>query len=215
MAEGSQQAEYTFDLSGGLLCLDFVNTVSGRPRARPTERLNTHRDLVSWARQARVSPDGALARLSREAERRPRDAAKALEEARGIREAMFRIFAARLERRAPEAADLDVFNAALGRALAHQRVAGTEDGFAWAWADDDGALDRVVWPVVRSAAELMTSPDLRRLRRCAGATCDWLFIDRSRNHTRRWCDMDSCGNRAKAQRYYKRHRAAQATEPSG
>src|SRR6516225_11295678 len=125
MAEGSQQAEYTFDLSGGLLCLDFVNTVSGRPRVRPTERLNTHRDLVSWARQARVFPDGALARLSREAERRPRDAANALEEARGIREAMFRIFAARLERRAPEAADLDVFNAALGRALAHQRVAGT------------------------------------------------------------------------------------------
>ena len=110
-----------------------------------------------------------------------------------------------MEARPPERADLDLFNAALAEALAHQRIAKTPDGFAWDWSDADGALRGIVRPVLRSAADLMTSADLRRVRRCAGATCDWLFMDRSRNRTRRWCDMESCGNRAKPQRYYKRH----------
>lgn len=204
--EAFDQAEHAFDFSGGVLCLDFVNTVSGS-RVHPAERLRSHRDLLSWARQARVLAEGEIRRLSDEAERRPGDAAKMLGEALRLREALFRIFAARVDLRAPDPADLAFANASLSRTLVHQRIVKTPEGFAWAWADDAGALDRVVWPVIRSAADLLTSPDLRHVRRCAGTTCDWLFIDRSRNHTRRWCDMESCGNRAKARRYYERHRA--------
>jgi len=213
VTETSDRAEYTFDLSGGLLCLDFVNTVSGS-RARPTERLHSHRDLLSWARQARVVAEDEIGRLAREAQRRPGDAARALDDALGLREALFRIFTARIELRANDRADLHLLNAWLSRALAHQRIAETPDGFAWTWDDHGGALERIVWPVIRSAADLLTSPDLRRVRRCAGPTCDWLFMDTSRNHTRRWCDMDSCGNRAKARRYYERHRAHANTPES-
>ncbi len=49
-------------------------------------------------------------------------------------------------------------------------------------------------------------PERDRVRRCGGANCDWLFMHNSRNHSRRWCDMGSCGNRAKARRYYARHK---------
>jgi predicted RNA-binding Zn ribbon-like protein len=64
----------------------------------------------------------------------------------------------------------------------------------------------MLWPVARSAAELLSSESVDRVRECASSTCTWLFIDDSRNRRRRWCDMASCGNRAKARRYYERHR---------
>jgi len=199
--------KYTFDLTGGRLCLDFVNTVSGS-RARPTERLHGYEDLVAWAGQAKALGEDDADRLSAEAQHRPRDAAAALADALRLREALFRILAARVDLRTPESADMELVNGALSKALVHQRVVRTPGGFAWGWADDARRLDRILWPVVRSAADLLTSPDLSRVRRCAGANCDWLFMDMSRNQTRRWCNMQECGNRAKAKRYYQRHRAA-------
>ncbi|HLJ61609.1 MAG TPA: ABATE domain-containing protein [bacterium] len=205
--EARQSQEYVFDLSGGSLCLNFVDTVSGS-RARPTERLRSYEDLVSWGRQSGAITYDVADRLAQAAERRPRDAGGVLAEALRLREALFRIFSASVEDlRAPERVDVELLNSALSEALQHHRIVKTPEGFAWAWADDRDALERIVWPVVHSAADLLTSPDLRRVRRCAGADCDWLFMDLSRNRTRRWCDMKGCGNRAKARRYYERHRA--------
>ena len=77
----------------------------------------------------------------------------------------------------------------------------------WAWNDSD-APTSPLWPVLRSAADLLTSDELRLLRECAAETCTWLFLDRSRNHSRRWCAMQVCGHRAKARRHYRRKRAA-------
>jgi len=215
--ESEAGREYTFDLTGGRLCLDFVNTVNGS-RARPTERLRAYDDLASWGRQAKAFGEHDARRLFAQAQRRPRDAAAALAEALRLREALFRILAARVDLRAPDPPDMELVNGVLSKALVHQRVVKTPGGFAWGWADDAGRLDRVLWPVVRSAADLLTSPDLSRVRRCAGANCDWLFMDMSRNQTRRWCNMQECGNRAKAKRYYQRHRArpgAPAAGPAG
>lgn len=212
MADTWQAKPYVFDLSGGRLCLDFTNTVSGS-RARPTERLRSYDDLVSWGRQAGAVSDSAAAQLAHVSQHRPRDAAKSLEEAARLREVLFRIFSATAALRAADPADLETLNAALSACLGRQRLLRTAEGFAWGWADDADALDRIVWPVLRSAADLLTSPELRRVRHCAGADCDWLFMDMSRNRTRRWCDMKGCGNRAKARRYYERHRAH--AEPGG
>lgn len=201
-----KEKEYVFDLSGGRLCLDFINTVSGS-RAHPTERLNSYPDLVSWSRQAGALGDREAQHLAQAAARRPDDAARTLREAVGFREALFRVFAAVVGLRPPDPDDLAALNAMLPRALAQQRIERKAGGFVWGWTDDGEALDRMLWPVARSAADLLVSPDLKRVRRCAGANCDWLFIDMSRNGSRRWCDMSGCGNRAKARRYYERHRA--------
>ncbi len=209
MASGDG-TEYVFELSGGRLCLDYVNTLSGS-RAHPTERLNSYRDLVSWGRQAGALGDREAQQLAQAAQRRPEEAARTLAEAVRFREALFRLFAAVASLRAPDQGDMAALNAMLGRALARQRIERRAGGFVWGWIEDGEALERVLWPVARSAADLLVSPDLKRVRQCAGADCDWLFMDMSRNRSRRWCDMKGCGNRAKARRYYERHRAKAPT----
>ncbi len=80
-------------------------------------------------------------------------------------------------------------------------------GFIWDWQDDpEPALDRVLWPIIRSAAQLLIADELSRLKLCDADDCGWLFVDGSRNRSRRWCDMSDCGNRAKARRYRERQR---------
>ena len=99
-------------------------------------------------------------------------------------------------------------------ALARQRVTLTEDGYRWGWLDDEAALDRMLWPVLRSTADLLTSPDLASVRHCASESCDWLFMDMSRGQRRQWCDMRTCGNRAKARRHYERKKRGERSAPT-
>jgi predicted RNA-binding Zn ribbon-like protein len=195
--------EPAFDLSGGHAALDFANTISRRGHAQAHERLHSYGDLVAWARQAGVVTDAEAARLLHEGLRRPPDAAAGLERALGVRELVYRLFSAVAAGRSLLAADLDTFNTVLGDTLASARVLPTQDGLTWGWADDPHRLDRILWPVVRSAAELLTSEARRAVRECAADDCTWLFLDRSRNQSRRWCDMRVCGNRAKARRHYR------------
>lgn len=196
---------WVFDFSGGQLSLDFANTVSGS-RARPTDRLVTYSDLLSWGRQAGVLTIRAGQRLGQAAGRRREDAAKTLADAVGFRETLFRLFAGVIHGQPPDSGDLAVLNAALSKAMARSRLVRTPGGLSWGWTEDPEALDQMLWPVARSAADLLVSPELQRIRKCAGTNCDWLFMDMSKNHSRRWCDMRECGNRAKARRYYERHR---------
>jgi predicted RNA-binding Zn ribbon-like protein len=202
--------EYVFDLSGGRLCLDFANTVGNRNGQRPSEHLNRYCDLVGWGRQAGLLPGDDAWELLREGAGRPAEAENVLVRARALREALYTIFSARAAGRTAPAADLAQLNAALPEALARLHVAPAGHGFVWHWRAEPADLDRMLWPVLRSAAELLTSDDLPLLRLCASETCAWLFMDTSRNRTRRWCDMKVCGNRAKARRHYRRRRDAAA-----
>jgi predicted RNA-binding Zn ribbon-like protein len=197
---------YVFKFAGGRACLDFTNTLSRR-HADPTERLLAYRDLAAWGRQADMLNDDEARRLTRIAAHHPQDAARTLSEAVALREALYRIFSAVIDGSASAEADVVILNGALSRALDHLRVVSRPRGFTWAWEAGDH-LDRMLWPVLRSAADLLVSDDVHRVRRCAGETCAWLFLDASRNHSRRWCDMRHCGNRAKARRYYARKKAS-------
>jgi predicted RNA-binding Zn ribbon-like protein len=101
--------------------------------------------------------------------------------------------------------DLAVLNDVLSGALPYMVVTPTWDGFAWDWIDRPDDFDQILWPVARSVSELLTSPHLDRVRKCADDRgCGYLFLDKSKNRSRRWCSMGSCGNRAKAQRHYER-----------
>jgi len=135
-----------------------------------------------------------------------------LERAIALREAIYRIFSAISHGRPPQAADLATYNAELSGALAHSRIVSTAEGFAWDWRRAEDALDRMLWPVVRDAAGLLTSEKLDRIGECADDRCGWLFLDVSRNRSRRWCAMEDCGNRAKARRHYERKRAVRRRE---
>ncbi len=200
-----QSAEWTFVLSGGRLCLDFANTVSWR-LSHHIERLKTYQDLVVWSHQARVLTDREARDLTRKANRRPRGSARVLKEAIALREAIYRIFSMIADGHSPHFTDLAVLNNALAKALAHRRVVPVTNGFAWTWVRV-GALDRVLSPVAQSAADLLTSEELRDVHICAADDCGWIFVDTTRNHSRRWCTMEVCGNRAKLRRYYRRAKA--------
>jgi predicted RNA-binding Zn ribbon-like protein len=190
-------------LIGGRLCLDFVNTVD-EYGTHQEDKLGAYADLAWWGLHAGALAEADAAPLFALAAAEPARAAAVHARAVEMREALFRIFAAARSGDALDAAHLAVLNRELQGALARQRVMADGREFAFGW-DDAPALERVLWPVVRDAAELLVSGDLRRVGKCCGETCDWLYLDTSRNRSRRWCDMQSCGNRAKARRHY--HRA--------
>ena len=197
-----------FELSGGALCLDFANSWGDRRRPE-SDRLADYDALVAFAGEAGLLDRRQAARLSRRAREAPAAAARAYAAAHGLRDALYRLFSAQARGRRVDASDLAHVNGALHEALPHLRVARRGGAYAWDWAEDGGEpLQAPLRPIARSAAELLTSEDLGRVRECDGAACTWLFLDQSRNRSRRWCSMESCGNRAKARRHYHRQRTS-------
>lgn len=195
-----------FEFTGGHLALDYINTVGGRLRSQPRDDLREYSDLVRWAREAGILTEKEAMGLAHEGVLRPTEADEVLARARTVREAIYRIFGAVADGQAALSDDLGILNSALPDALGRMEIKSNDASFVWDWAADDRALDRLFWPVVRSAAVLLTSPEVRQVRQCAAPPCGWLFLDTSRNRSRRWCDMASCGNRAKARRHYQRSR---------
>ncbi len=189
------------------LCLDFSNTVDWRDGDQPEDFITSYRDLVYWGRRMGLLSEEGSRRLLEEAALHPADAAVALVRAIDLRETIYRAFSAIAQGARPREEDLATLNAALSASLARLRIVPSQDSYSWGWAASPSDLDQMLWPVVRSAGILLTSVLLGRVRKCAGDPCGWLFLDTSKNRSRRWCDMRSCGNRAKARRYYQRKRS--------
>jgi predicted RNA-binding Zn ribbon-like protein len=203
-------------LLGGALCLDFVNTAGWRGQPDTAGVLRDYEDLVVWAEHAGALDEKERRDFLRAAEAEPKKAAAAHRRAIALREAVYGIFsAAAAAHRAPEPDDVELLNEAVADAFRHLCLAPTASGFSWEWRGAEGALELPLWKVARSAADLLVSPELGRVRECAGEKCDWLFLDASRNRSRRWCDMAVCGNRAKAQRNYARRRGSAVAERAG
>jgi predicted RNA-binding Zn ribbon-like protein len=202
------KVSYRFELSGGSLSLDFANTVSGSRASQPKEHLKNYGDLISWARQAGIVSEERARTLSLLAEKKPEQAALVLGQARELREAIYRIWVATVRGSRPAPSNLTLVNRVLATALEHRRLLPVNNRLQLGWADEE-LLDSVLWPVVQATVELFTSPDAERVRICEAVLaneCDWLFLDLSRNRSRRWCSMKDCGNRAKARRHYQRKR---------
>lgn len=205
MHEDHEDADFepveAMDLSGGDVCLDFVNTAGGRESGDLRDKLGEYGDLVTWAERVGLVTEARGRSLRAVAERSPEEADAVLDRARALREATFRLFtrAGRTE------ADLDLLSDEAGRSAAERRLVAEPDGYAFTWPVSD-RLEQLLWPVALSAAELLTSEERVRVKECASDTCEWLFMDMSRNRSRRWCDMKSCGNRAKARRFSARQK---------
>ena len=192
------------------LCLSFTNTQKWHASAQPVEEITGYASLLAWAYGAGLVGDAQKQRLSAAAARHPNAAEATYRAAVELREAIYRIFTHLAHSRPPDDSDLELLNASLSAALAHARIVQVGDMFEWGWADGD-ELERIVWPIARSAGELLVSPWRARVGQCADDRgCGWLFIDTSKNHSRRWCDINDCGNRAKARRHYQRVRKQRA-----
>lgn len=206
---------------GGSLCLDFVNTVDAwvsapqekaRDKSLPDyfdmpvrEKIADYRDLTRWGLLAGAVSPSEAAGLTRYAAKHASAAVAAHHRALRLRRVLYRTFKAHLEGWEPDSDDLELLHRELAVARKHERLTHTPGGFQWAWDDSGDALDRILWPVARAAADLLTSPELARLRQCKGDECGWLFLDTSRNRSRQWCDMSDCGNLSKVRRFRERH----------
>lgn len=210
MAAVSMQIPAFDDLSGNWLCLDFTHTLTERYSPQLQELLNSYSDLVAWGLFEHLLTDEAAQQLLREAKNHPEEASAAQERALDLRETIYRVFYALSEGSSPEQADLALLNERLAEAMSHACLVADGGAFRWDWTMNEQAFERILWPVARSAADLLTSEKLHDVRACVAEDCKWLFLDTSKNHSRRWCDMQTCGNQAKARRHSSRKRDAVA-----
>jgi predicted RNA-binding Zn ribbon-like protein len=190
------------------LCLDFINTLEWRLRDHPQEKLKSYADLLNWACEINLIDALEAQALREKAGLFPAEAGRAVERALALREAAFAVLQAGMEGRPAPETELSRLNDFVASALARARLAQTPDGFGLGWPDDRQELDWFLRPVAGSVVEVLTTADLERVKICASEQgCGWRFYDTSRNKSRRWCSMQSCGNRAKATSYYHRHAA--------
>jgi predicted RNA-binding Zn ribbon-like protein len=201
--------ESTFKFKGGVPCLDFVNTLAWRLTDRPVEYLGSYEDLLAWGRQAGLLAPDETEVLSGWAATDPEEARETLSRAVALREAVHRVFSAAIADEPQDESALSILNWELSVALSRLRVApAAGDAYIWAWerGGEDGGppLERPLWPVARSAAELLTSAKLGRVKVCGGEGCGWLFLDESRNASRKWCESRDCGNRERVRQYLAR-----------
>jgi len=191
-----------FQLVAGHVALDFANTLDNRyDAARLTELLPSYERFLAFAAQSGTITATEAARLLRRTS--PGARTRALRKAIEMREALYLLLLAAARRRRPPRPCLQTLNGFLAKTRTPAALIRTRNGFAWrrdAAASAAGPLTLIV----EAAAELLASPDCAAVHECGAPSCRWLFLDRSKNHTRRWCDMRICGNREKARRFQSR-----------
>jgi predicted RNA-binding Zn ribbon-like protein len=189
---------------GGDLALDFLNTQTGPPEGPPDDdALRDYADVVAWGRHAGFLRETEADRLLRRARANAGDARDAHKRALRLRRRLSALFNAVAAGSPPPKRSVAALRSAAADALAHAALVSSANGFAWTWAEDD--LARPLWPIAHAAQALVTSGPLNRLKRCAG--CSFLFIDESKNGSRRWCSMEDCGTTEKSRRYVARRAA--------
>jgi predicted RNA-binding Zn ribbon-like protein len=194
---------------GGDVALDFINTEDGDP---PVECLRGYGDFVAWGVLVGLLSAEEGDWLTGEANRRPGDAEAAYRDALTLRGALYDVFRAVAEDEAPASRDLEILRQYESEALSRGKLVQGDRGFRWEWKDRRD-LARMLWPVAHAAAGLLTSGNLDRLKLCAG--CYWVFLDASRNRSRRWCTMEVCGTDEKKRRYVAKRAAGRDAERRG
>ena len=197
--------DYQFDLSGGALCLDFANTVSWRRAPKQlNDHLRSYDDLVAFAEQSSVLSSRQAGALRSRARSRATAVEHTLQTAIAYRESLYHTFAAVAAAKTPASNEIQKINDFAVEALGHRRLVRADGRYRWEWQWNEDPVGSILWPVAQSAADLLIAPELAEVRICEAPDCAWLFLDHSRNRSRRWCDMKVCGNRQKARRHYRR-----------
>jgi len=193
-----ESGTYTFQFVAGHLALDFVNTVAFRADpARREDRLQRGDDVRRWAAQAQL-PDVAALDSGHPV------GTAALRQIRAVREQLFAVFHAIAGDHPIPADTLGRLGTALQDCRAKRRLSVDGAEVRWAWRASARSTDYLLFPILTTATELLTSASRGLVRQCEDADCGWLFLDRSNARKRRWCSMADCGNRNKVRNYYRR-----------
>ncbi len=202
----SERQGRPFKFVGNWPCLDFVNTKNWATNEAVYERFRTYADFVWWDHDSGYLDDALTQKLLDVAPLDPDKAADLFQKGVGLRDIIYQVFERIAVEKTPAVVNLATLNSTIKQTLVQSSIGPTARGFEWQWAGPSLALERVFWPIIWSAAELLTSDQLNRVGKCAGDSCGWLFLDTSRSGRRRWCEMQHCGNLAKARRHYRRHK---------
>ena|ERR1700674_5294465 len=194
----------SFDLIAGNASLDFVNTLDDR-HTKPKELLVGYDDLVRFGEDTGLLDSEQARRLIKRSLQDSDRAQEALRRARDLREAMHNVFWALINHRPVPESALAKLNADVQKASGRLRLVPSNGAFEWRF-EDATHFDTLLWQIARSAADLLASDQLPFVRACSSKDCEWFFLDTSKNHHRRWCDMKRCGNRAKVRRFYARNK---------
>jgi predicted RNA-binding Zn ribbon-like protein len=186
------------------LCLDFTDTVDWRTSDHSNDTLDSYEALLQWSTRKGLLDREQAAEIGGSVTKE--ESARTLADAVRLREAIYRVFSAIAHHRKAPRSDLGTLNEYLGRGLSRTVVKETGEAYGWDW-NSEATPDTMLFPVAGSAAMLLTSDDLGRVRECANEEegCGSLFLDSSKSQSRRWCSMKSCGNRAKSKAFYDRH----------
>ena len=184
---------------GNDLSLDFVNTVGNISSENPTENLDSFSDLIEWSKQGKLISNDDAKILFTETEKNTLESEKVFRRVLRFRTSVYRIFKSVVNGKEIPKKDLAVLNNELSRAMSKAEIYYHEGELIWDW--NNNSLERILFLVSRTAAQLLTSSDREKLKCCSGETCGWLFYDTSKNNRRQWCDMRDCGNLAKARRF--------------
>jgi predicted RNA-binding Zn ribbon-like protein len=199
------QAIVEIRILGGNLALDLVNTRDTGPDGEPGfDRLVDYDHLLAWAERVGVLSHGEAEAAARRSAQRPAEATAALGRIRALRSAIYEVFETIAKGRDPSQSSLNRLCHLHGEATARGLLVRQGDAFGWDWSNNE-ELERVLWPVVHAAVQLLTSGDLERIKRCG--RCSWLFLDATKNRSRRWCSMEGCGTHEKSERFVARRRA--------
>jgi predicted RNA-binding Zn ribbon-like protein len=196
------------DLKSGHPILEFTNTVGDHASEHPGETLFNYNDLIAWMKRVGLLGEERAQILMRNGVTQPDESMAVFARSLELREAIYRLFVAQTKGIPPTEGDLAILNSVL-RNLTSGAQIGQESGrFVWQWNFDESALEAPLSIIALSAVELMTSENIKWVGQCADeGGCGWLFVDTSKNHSRRWCDINDCGNRAKQRRYQRRTRS--------
>jgi predicted RNA-binding Zn ribbon-like protein len=194
-----------FKLHAGHPALELVNTLDFRFSTQTVDLIPTYKDLLRLTTQLQMLTADQARKLGRTVGEE--EARRVVASTAELREALAKVLYGRIDGTRPPAGQIQILEKQFHAAGLHRRLLTGESHLGWSWSGVERKAEIPLWMLAQAASELLVSSDAELIKDCGDPTCRWLFLDVSKNHTRRWCDMKTCGNRMKARRHHARAQA--------
>jgi len=190
---------FTLRFDGGNLSLNFLNTVEYRHEEFAVDFIHHYLDLITWAHFADAVGDSQKELLQGLSQEKSNEAIKIYYEAIQLREAMYEYIINLINRENVDPVSMHIINQWISRAFSNLELHLVDRNVVLDWNAEKFGLESVLWPIIKSFVDLVTLTNHKRIKQCSN--CGWIFVDNSKNSSRRWCSMEICGNRVKARRF--------------